>query len=151
VDHAVDDADRLVELLGLRPHPEGGRYAETWRAEVAADAPPGTRPAGSAIYFLLRSGEVSRWHRVDAAEAWHHYAGATLELRIATGRGDSPIDVHRWRRHRGRRATAGRRTDRCVAAARSLGAWLVGCTVAPAFEFAGFELAPEGWEPGQPE
>lgn len=145
----MDDADALIAALELRQHPEGGWYAETWRA----DAPAGTRPSGSAIYFLLRAGETSRWHRVDAAEAWHHYAGAALELRIAAPSddvGSAPIvSVHRL----GSDVTAGERPQAIVPAgawqtARSLGAWtLVGCTVSPAFEFAGFELAPEGWEP----
>jgi predicted cupin superfamily sugar epimerase len=72
-------ADEIIERLGLLPHPEGGWYAETWRA----DAVQGERPSGSAIYFLLRAGERSRWHRVDAAEAWHFYAGDPLELCIA--------------------------------------------------------------------
>jgi uncharacterized protein len=139
------DAPGLIEALGLQPHPEGGWYAETWRDA----APAGQRPASSAICFLLRAGEASRWHRVDATEVWHHYAGAPLELRIAA---DSAV----------RRATlgmdldAGERPQAVVPAgawqaARSLGEWtLVGCTVAPAFDFAGFELAPEGWEPGEP-
>src|SRR4029079_12818223 len=74
----MDDAAQLFEHLGLAPHPEGGHYRETWR-----DTPPdGARGAGSAIYFLLRAGEESRWHRVDAAEIWHYYAGAPLALEI---------------------------------------------------------------------
>lgn len=137
------DADTVARLLGLVPHPEGGAYAETWRAPAGA----GERPAGTAIYFLLRAGEVSRWHRVDAAEAWHFYAGAPLELRI------SAEDGMTVRRLLGIDLTAGERPQAVVSAgawqaARSLGAWtLVGCTVAPGFDFAGFELAPEGWEP----
>ena len=78
------DASEVIERLGLHPHPEGGWYAETWRA----DAESGERPSGSAIYFLLRRGEQSQWHRVDAAETWHFYAGEPLELRIAAA--DAP-------------------------------------------------------------
>ena len=73
-------ADEIIDLLDLQPHPEGGHFRETWRAE----AEPGTRAAGTAIYFLLKSGEVSHWHRVDAAEIWHWYAGSALELSIST-------------------------------------------------------------------
>jgi predicted cupin superfamily sugar epimerase len=79
----MPDAETIIAALGLQPHPEGGHYLETWRA----DAPDGGRPAGSAIYYLLCAGERSAWHRVDAAEAWHHYAGAPLELRMADGSG----------------------------------------------------------------
>lgn len=137
------DADTVARLLGLSPHPEGGAYVETWRAPSG----PGERPAGTAIYFLLRAGEVSRWHRVDAAEAWHFYAGAPLELWIASGGGATTRHVL------GIDLGTGERPQAVVPAeawqsARSLGDWsLVGCTVAPGFEFAGFELAPEGWEP----
>ncbi len=137
------EAETIARVLGLVPHPEGGAYAETWRAPTA-----GERSAGSAIYFLLRAGEVSRWHRIDAAEAWHFYAGAPLELRIAAGGGQ--LAHHRL----GIDLVAGERPQAVVPAgawqtARSLGAWtLAGCTVTPGFEYAGFELAPEGWEPG---
>lgn len=146
----MDDAETVIAALGLRPHPEGGWYAETWRAEAA----PGIRPAGSAIYYLLRAGEMSRWHRIDATEVWHHYAGAPLELRVAVddadGSAPSLVNAHRL----GGDIGAGERPQVVVPAgawqaARTLGAWtLVGCTVAPAFEFPGSELAPEGWKPG---
>jgi predicted cupin superfamily sugar epimerase len=139
-----DGAGAVIAVLGLSAHPEGGWYAETWRAPASGSE----RPAGSAIYYLLRSGERSHWHRVDAAETWHHYAGAPLELRISTdGRATDTIRL-------GDDIRAGERPQALVPpgawqAARSLGGWsLVGCTVAPAFEFAGFELAPVGWEPG---
>nr|WP_246503680.1 cupin domain-containing protein [Plastoroseomonas arctica] len=132
------DASAVIAALDLAPHPEGGHYREIWR-----DAPPGGgRGAGTAIYFLLAAGERSHWHRVDAAEGWHWYAGAPLELGVGTrtvlvgpdiGAGEHPfalVPAGEWQ------------------AARSLGAWtLVGCTVSPAFEFAGFDLAPEGWSP----
>ncbi len=138
-------ATELIERLGLVPHPEGGHFAETWR-DVRDD---GGRGAGTAIYFLLRAGEVSRWHRVDAVEIWHHYAGAPLELAIAAaGRAVTHV--------LGDDLLAGERPQVAVPAgawqqARSRGAFtLVGCTVSPAFTFAGFELAPPGWAPGDP-
>ncbi len=140
------DADTIITELGLQPHPEGGYYAETWSADTAA----GERPAGTAIYYLLRAGQRSHWHRVDAAEAWHYYAGAPLALSIAPGSGTEPA-----RRHvLGADLHAGQRPQIIVAAgdwqaAESLGPWtLVGCTVSPGFRFDGFELAAPEWEPG---
>lgn len=139
------EADEIIELLGLMPHPEGGHFCETWRAE----ATPGERAAGTAIYFLLRHDEVSHWHRVDAAEVWHHYAGAALELEISPT-DDGPTQTHVL----GTDLAAGQRPQVTVPPhawqrARPLGDWvLVGCTVSPGFEFDGFELAPPQWEPG---
>ena len=139
------DAPAVIDRLGLRPHPEGGWYAETWRARSDA----GARPSASAILYLLAAGERSHWHRVDAAEIWQYSAGDALELRIWAGEGTEVV-THRL--------GAGTSDDAGVPqvvvaagawqAARPLGAWtLVGCIVSPAFDFAGFELAPEGWEP----
>ena len=71
-------AEDLIALLGLEPHPEGGHYRETWRTTAESG-----RDTGTAIYFLLRAGEVSHWHRVDANETWHFYAGDPLELGVA--------------------------------------------------------------------
>jgi len=134
----MPEADRLIALLDLKPHPEGGHYRQTFRD---ADG-PGGRAHSTAIYFLLKSGEVSRWHRVDAAEVWHFYRGAPLELRIGK-------DVY----------VLGANVDEAQApqvvvppntwqSARSQGDYtLVGCTVAPGFEFAHFELAPDGFAP----
>jgi predicted cupin superfamily sugar epimerase len=136
-------AEEIIRLLDLRPHPEGGHYRETFRdSAVTASG----RAASTAIYFLLRVGEISRWHRVDAAEIWHWHAGAPLLLTVADAgaRRDVRLGVD---------LAAGERPQAAVPAqawqqARSLGAWtLVGCTVAPGFEFAGFELAPPGFEP----
>ena len=130
-----------------QPHPEGGYYAETWRAE----AEPGERPSGTAIYYLLRRGERSRWHRVDAAEAWHYYAGDPLALSIAAPSGDKPAQQHVL----GPDLEAGQRPQLIVEpgewqSASSLGEWtLVGCTVSPGFRFEGFELAEPDWEPGR--
>jgi predicted cupin superfamily sugar epimerase len=139
------DAPAIVEALGLRPHPEGGWFVETWRAPVG----PGERGAASAILYLLAAGERSHWHRVDAAEIWQWSGGDVLELRIWSG--DAGI-VETIRL--GGDVIGGERPQAVVPAgawqaARPLGAWsLVGCIVAPAFEYTGFELAPEGWEPG---
>ncbi len=137
-------SDEVVRLLRLDPHPEGGWYRETWR-----DAPEGGgRGAGTAIYYLLGAGEESRWHRVDATEIWHFYAGGTLELSLSAD--GSAVE----RRLLGADLAAGQRPQEVVPAgvwqsARPLGAWtLVGCTVSPAFELTGFELAPDGWHPG---
>ena len=133
-------ADDLIERLSLVPHPEGGHFRETWRD------PPNlsdSRGHGTAIYFLLRAGERSHWHRVDATEIWHYYAGDPLELSIE---GTEPAVL-------GPDLAVEQRPQLIVPAgawqsARSLGAHtLVGCTVSPAFDFDGFELAPPGWEP----
>jgi predicted cupin superfamily sugar epimerase len=145
IDTAQLTAVDIIRLLGLQPHPEGGHYRETFRDSRSADAESG-RAASTAIYFLLRAGEVSRWHRVDAAEVWHWYAGAPLMLGIAEGAEKREIRL-------GTDLLAGERPQAVVPArawqqAQSLGAWtLVGCTVAPGFEFAGFELAPPGFDP----
>jgi predicted cupin superfamily sugar epimerase len=137
------DADEIIEHLRLEPHPEGGRYRQTWRAP----AEDNQRAAGSAIYFLLRRGEVSHWHRVDAAETWHYYEGAPLELRISTdGAMEQAVAL-------GPDLAAGQQPQFVVPegawqSARSLGDHtLVGCTVSPAFEFEGFELAASDWSP----
>lgn len=136
-------AEEVVRLLGLIPHPEGGFYRETFRAP----APAGERGASTAIYYLLPAGEISAWHRVvDADEVWHHYAGGPLELTLSDGRERSTVLL-------GSGLAAGERPQAVVPAgvwqtARALGDWtLVGCTVAPGFQFASFEMAPAGWQP----
>lgn len=134
-------ADGVIKTLGLAPHPEGGYFRETFR-DSAVDA--SGRAASTAIYFLLREGEVSRWHRIDAVEVWHWYAGAPLELALALYKGSSSLI------RMGGNLAAGDRPQAavpkgCWQRAKSLGSWtLVGCTVAPGFAFDGFELAPEG-------
>lgn len=136
------ESEQLIVTLGLEPHPEGGHYAETWRAPS-----DGGRAAGTAIYFLLRVGEESHWHRIDSAEVWHHYAGDPLE--ISTWSDGTSVD----RRRLGTDVLAGERPQLVVApgtwqSARTLGAWtLVGNTVSPGFEFEYFELADPGWRP----
>ncbi|WP_394692730.1 cupin domain-containing protein [Hyphobacterium sp.] len=133
----------IIRELNLSPHPEGGWFREIFRDETGK----GARAHSTAIYFLLEAGQVSHWHRVDAVEVWHWYAGAPLRLDISEdgqsirsqtlsqnlAAGDRPAGIvprHAWQ------------------SAQSLGDWtLVGCTVAPGFEFTGFELAAEGWAP----
>jgi predicted cupin superfamily sugar epimerase len=138
-------ADELIERFALVSHPEGGWYRELWRDEPAA----GGRGAGSAILFLLRSDERSHWHRVDATEIWHHSAGGPLTLAISMD--GSTIVQHRL----GDDLVGGEQAIVVVPAGAWQAAWphdgwvLVGCTVAPAFEFDGFELAPPGWVPPQ--
>lgn len=138
------DADRIIEVLDLEPHPEGGHYRQTWRAPEV----DGRRGHGSAIWYLLRAGEQAHWHRVDAVEVWHWYAGAPLELRISSD------GVNIDRTILGPDLESGARPQVIVPvgawqAARSLGTHtLAGCTVAPAFSFSTWELAPRDWEPG---
>jgi predicted cupin superfamily sugar epimerase len=138
-------ADEVIRLLELQPHPEGGHFRETFRDSATAG---GGRAASTAIYFLLKAGEISRWHRVDAVEVWHWHAGAALALGIVENKRRQVIRL-------GPDLTAGERPQAVVPAhawqqAHSLGAWtLVGCTVAPGFEFSGFEMAPDGFDPGR--
>jgi uncharacterized protein len=134
----------VIARLELRPHPEGGYYRETFR-DVRGDAQGRSR--ATAIYFLLTRGNRSHWHRIDAPEIWHFYAGSALELQIA----HEGCSTHAVRL--GPDLAAGERPQAIVPAsawqcAQTTGDWtLVGCTVAPAFEFAHFEMAPNGWEP----
>ena len=136
-------AAELIARLELRPHPEGGHYRETFRD---SDLDANGRPRSTAIYFLLARGERSHWHRVDAVEVWHYYAGDALILQIADDDGARNLRL-------GSDLAAGEAPQATVPAhawqaAESTGDWtLVGCTVAPGFEFAGFELAPKGWAP----
>ncbi|HWY64405.1 MAG TPA: cupin domain-containing protein [Rhizomicrobium sp.] len=130
------EADRLIALLDLKPHPEGGYFRETFR-----DGSNG-RAHSTAIYFLLKAGEVSRWHRVDAAEVWHFYRGAPLELRIGKSVYVLGSDVDEAQ------APQVVVPPGAWQSAKSLGDYtLVGCTVAPGFEFEHFEMAAEGFEP----
>lgn len=136
--------EEVVNLLEMAAHPEGGYFVETFRDEVTDET---GRAASTQIYFLLPEGITSRWHKVDAVETWHFYAGSPLELAISTDgkstqkillgadllQGERPQGIvprHAWQQ------------------ARSLGTWtLVGCTVAPGFQFEGFEMAPDNWSP----
>jgi predicted cupin superfamily sugar epimerase len=134
----------IIARLELRPHPEGGHYRETFR-DAGTDAQGRSR--STAIYYLLRRGERSHWHRIDVIETWHYYAGDALALQIAND-GCGPHTVRL-----GADLAAGERPQAIVPvyawqSAESTGDWtLVGCTVAPGFEFAKFEMAPVGWEP----
>lgn len=136
-------AAQIIAELGLLPHPEGGHYRETFRDHRLDH---NGRAASTAIYFLLARGERSHWHRVDAVEIWHFHAGAPLALSIADERGRRTLRL-------GAELTAGEAPQAVVPAgawqaAESLGDWtLVGCTVAPGFDFAGFELAPPDFVP----
>lgn len=141
-------ARAVIEALGLQPHPEGGWYAETWRAP----AEPGARAGSTAIHYLLEAGQRSHWHRVDAAEAWLWHAGDPLALSCASDDA-GPVEQIIL----GPALTEGQRVQHVVPAghwqaARPLaganGYTLVSCVVAPGFEFSGFELAPPEWEPG---
>jgi predicted cupin superfamily sugar epimerase len=132
----------IIRKLDLKPHPEGGHYRESFRDSRTVDG----RAASTAILFLLARGERSHWHRVDAVEVWHYYAGAALKLEIVDGSSEQIVrlgcDIH-----------AGEMPQAVVPArawqaAESFGDWtLVGCTVAPGFDFSGFELAPKSWSP----
>jgi len=132
----------LIRALELQPHPEGGHYRETFRDPRLIDG----RPASTAILFLLARGERSHWHRIDAVEIWHYYAGAPLKLSLVDGAKEEIVRL-------GADIRAGdvpqvTVTARAWQAAESLGDWtLAGCTVAPGFSFEGFELAPTGWSP----
>lgn len=135
-------ADQIIEQLHLQPHPEGGWFRQTWVAAAGA----GTRPSGTCIYFLLKAGESSHWHRVDATEIWLYHSGAPLILSLAAT-DDGPAEDH----HLGPDLNAGAPQiivpENHWQAARSTGAYtLVSCTVSPGFQFEGFELAAPGFD-----
>ena len=132
-------ADEIIAHLKLGPHSEGGYFRETFRDEPGHKG----RSHSTAILYLLRAGEVSRWHRVDAAEMWHWYGGAPLLLEV---KHNETRHAHRL----GQDWLNGQHPHALVPpqSAQSLGAWtFTGCTVAPGFDFEGFELAPEDWVP----
>jgi predicted cupin superfamily sugar epimerase len=135
----------LVRTLGLKPHPEGGWYRETFRDEAVDET---GRPRSTSIYYLLEAGETSEWHRVrDAAEVWHWYAGSAMVITVSK-------DGHDASSHRLGPDTGEHEAPQFVVpvgwwqTATSLGEYtLVGCTVAPGFDFASFEMAPPDWRP----
>ena len=137
-------AAAIIARLDLKPHPEGGYYRETFRDARLIEG----RAASTAILFLLARGQRSHWHRVDAVEIWHYHAGAPLKLSIVDGAAEEIVRL-------GADIAAGETPQvtvpaRAWQAAESLGDWtLCGCTVAPGFEFSGFELAPKDWKPAR--
>lgn len=144
----MDSAAQLIEQLGLAAHPEGGWYKETWRGEPGPDG----RASGTAIIFLLKAGEASHWHRVDAAELWLSQAGDPVELRLAASDA-GPVrsmilgaDVAAGQHLQGLVAPHEWQAARLFGEPR-FGYSLVSCVVVPGFDFAGFTLAPPGWEP----
>ena len=143
---AMTDAKALIDALKLQPHPEGGWYRETWRAEAA----PGERGSATAILFLLEEGRRSHWHKVDATELWLFHAGSALRLDTAAT-SDGPVRTARL----GNDLAGGEQPQLIVApdewqSAEADRGWaLVSCIVSPAFEFSGFVLAPPGWSPGR--
>jgi predicted cupin superfamily sugar epimerase len=132
--------DEIIKTLNLQPHPEGGWYVETWRGDETP------RASGTSIYFLLEAHQSSDWHRVDAVEIWHWYAGSSMALHIHED-GKTRVEIL------GSDLSEGQRPQRIVpkdAWQKSIpieGWVLVGCTVSPGFEFEGFKLAEKGWEP----
>ncbi|MBL4786978.1 MAG: cupin domain-containing protein [Cohaesibacteraceae bacterium] len=138
------NAAQIIQKLGMRSHPEGGHYVETFRDAVTHEG----RSCSTAIYFLLQHGEISHWHRVDAVEIWHWHAGAPLALSISENGLQTQVislgpDVLNEQHPQG--IVPGHAWQ----SAKSLGDWtLVGCTVAPGFQFESFELAAPGWSPG---
>jgi predicted cupin superfamily sugar epimerase len=145
----MNTARELIDTLGLQEHPEGGWYRETWRA----DAAEGERGTATAILFLLEAGQHSHWHKIDATEIWLWYAGNPLQLSLADPSGVETADIRL-----GPDVSAGDAPQQVIRpgewqAARPLPGkhnyTLVSCLVSPAFEFAGFTLAPPGWEPGE--
>jgi uncharacterized protein len=138
-------AAEVIRILELKPHPEGGHYRETLRD---TDSVADQRALSTAIYYLLARGERSHWHRIDVSEVWHWYAGGPLALDVAA---NSTAAIERV--VLGADLAGGERPQAIVPAhtwqsAQSLGDWtLVGCTVAPGFEFSGFEMAPRDWSP----
>ena len=137
-------AAQIISLLDLQPHPEGGHFRETFRDGATSDK---GRARSTLIYFLLAEEERSHWHRVDATEVWHYYAGSPLALAVSSDGQDSAIHTL------GPDLLAGQQPQYVVGvnewqAARSFGQWtLVGCSVAPGFSFDGFEMAPPDWQP----
>lgn len=142
-------AQEIIERLELAPHPEGGWYRETWRAP----SENGERAGGTAIHFLLERGQRSHWHRVDAAEVWLFHAGDPLRLSLSTSDAGPVRSVIL-----GNDVLAGHSVQHVVlpnewqaaepAPVGAAGYSLVSCLVVPGFDFAGFTLAPPGWEPG---
>ena len=144
----MTDPRALIASLDLQPHPEGGWYRETWRAE----ATEGARASATAILFLLEDRQRSHWHKVDSTELWLFHAGSPLRLRTAPSDA-GPVQEIRL----GPDVLSGEQPQVRIApgewqAAEADRGWaLVSCIVSPGFEFAGFTLAEPGWSPGRPD
>lgn len=134
----------LIARLGLQPHPEGGFFVESFRSPLEQTLPDGrVRAASTAIYFLLPSGAFSAWHRVSSDEVWHFYDGDPLELTSLNREGTlEKVTL-------GRDIASGQRPQFVVPAGMwqaakpqqgNSGYTLVGCTVAPGFDFTDFEM-----------
>ena len=133
-------ADEIIAALALAPHPEGGHYRQTWVAENEG------RPTGTCIYFLLKAGERSHWHRVDATEIWLYHAGAPLTLSIAETEA-GPARDHVLTPDLALGAPQIIVPENHWQSAQSTGDYtLVSCTVSPGFRFEGFTLAPPGFD-----
>lgn len=134
-------ADQIITKLNLAPHPEGGFYRQTWVANNDG------RPTGTAIYFLLKDGGASHWHKVDATEIWFHHAGAPLILSVSATDAGPACDMHLGPDIRAGQSPQGIVPEGHWQAARTIGDWtLVSCTVSPGFSFDGFTLAPSGFD-----
>ena len=133
-------AQDIIRLLSLQPHPEGGWYREVYRSALQVEGPKGRRSAVTTIYYLLEQGQVSRWHVVDADEIWHFYCGTPLEL-LAYAPESRDLTRHVLDSPGGAGQPVAVVGSGVWQAARSLGACsLVGCSVGPGFEFADFRF-----------
>jgi len=132
--------EQIISTLDMQPHPEGGWYKETWRDQCEP------RSMGTAIYFLLEAHQHSHWHKVDAAEMWHWYAGSAMELHMHDG-DSKKVEILGSELLKGYRPQLLVPKDVWQKSLPVDGWVLVGCTVCPGFEFEGFELAKAGWEP----
>lgn len=139
----TDEARDLIERLGLAPHPEGGWYRETWRADAAS----GPRAAGTAIHFLLEQWQRSHWHRVDADELWLWHAGSPIDLGIEQEEGGVRHFALGGDVARGYAPQCLVPANRWQSAEARVGWALMSCIVVPGFDFSGFELAAPGWSP----
>ncbi len=145
------NASFWIEHLKLQPHPEGGWFAETYRADDVFATQRGERSACTAIYFLLKAGDVSKFHRIASDELWHFYAGAPIRIHVLDGSGYRNLDL-------GSHPTE----EQSFQALVEQGSWfgaelltddefaLVGCTVSPGFDFSDFEMGErevllDGW------
>jgi uncharacterized protein len=140
----TDDADAIIRALELRPHPEGGHYREIFRDGRKING----RSASTGIFFLMKRGTSSRWHRIDSAEVWHFYRGGPLELSYAMSNGEIVTQILGAEVEKGERPQIAIPPGAWQRARPLDGYTLCGCTVAPGFDFDRFEIAPDGTLPG---